>query len=580
MSLASAGFAAWACDPQRTLEERFGAELLIEITRGLWCQKHGVKHEVNYQAEQLRKKERSLDPTHEPRYTGEAAAQAEEVLPGLKQLNFGWCDDRPLRDLSFLRFCPPLNSLELRNTEIRDWSPLLCQTSLTIFHLWSDLVARDLRVLGRLAKLQDIHMFLGAPWPDLTGLENLAELREFNFHGNILALQGIPCLPNVRVADIEHGYGYNLPLRNLADLPAMPELRRLKLINTAEFDGIQRFTKLLNLEIYGYFTDLAPLARLKDLTHLILSGGDYPTLAPLATLPQLRRLIVRLEIPPDFTPLADAPRLHEIGTEATHIVPPELASLNAMFNPWSEEFAAAVPRPLAPLKLFLRDPNSNVRGDNGGVPRDWGDDKEMDQSEARWFAREINRRLTALLGPGWGQVEEYGLIAGYEQVAIGRPQDFDHVPAVVQCLRELIASARHPWEFLFMVDSDKWYERNMEDIYSDEGEEFDAERQREEWEDERRQERERREFLERKYRHRLQQELGTPAAPLPPAPPPAAATDEEDTIAAGQDEPPAPPEYDLGTSISLYCTLTEKAVYVHAANRALAEMLLEIKAEN
>lgn len=579
MSPASDHFAAWACDPKRTVEERFSAELLIEQTHSLWCQKHGIKHEVNYQAEQLRKKERSLDPAYKPEYSREHAEHAEEVLPQLKILHFGHFDDRPLRDLSFLRFCPPLDSIETRFSEIRDCSPLLTQPALTKLHLW-DREARDLRVLARLTNLKTLQLWLGAPWPDLTGLENLTALQDLNFWGNILAMRRVPALPQVRVAEIQHGNGYNVPLENLHDLPAMPELRRLKLINTAELDSIGRFAKLLNLEIYGYFTDTAPLAELKELTHLFLSGGDYSTIAPLSTLPQLRRLVVRHELPPDLTPLADAPMLHEIALDATHIVPPELSSLNAMFIPWSDEFAVSVPRPLAPLKLYAQGCNFTAPTDTGSVPRDWGDDKEMDTSEGRWFARAINRRLTALLGKGWGQVPEDGhLSGGGDHVTIMRMEDIDRLPEIAQCLRALLATCRHPAYCYLIVDSLRRFERDMEDIYNDEDEEFNADREREEWEYEQQQKRERREFLERKYRLRLQQELGTPAAPLPATPPPPEGDvpDEGDTLAATADT--SPPAYDLGTDLSIYATLTERAAHVHESDRALAEMLFGIKAE-
>jgi len=579
MIAGATGFADWACDPKRSVEERFGAELLIELTVGLWNNKHGIKAETNYEAERLRKQARALDPGHEPQFSRESAEHTEEVLPELKQLHFGYYDDRPLRSLAFLCFCPPLESIETRFSEIADWTPLLTQTALTKLHIW-DRAARDLRPVGRLTKLNSLIMWLGAPWPDLTGLENLTELREFNFQGNIHALQPVPHLAQVRVASIKHGSGYNLPLRHVADLPVMPELRRLILENTAELEGIQRYDKLLNLEIYGYFTDVSPLASLKDLTHLTLSGGDYPTIAPLAQMPQLCRLLVRHEVPPDFTPLAEAPRLHEIATDITHIVPPELASLNVMFNSWDDEFAAAKPRPLVPLTLSLRDGERHSEIDSGGAKRDWGDNLEMDHSEHLWFARKINRRLTALLGKGWGQVQEcFASNAGYEQVTISRTEDIDRLLEVVQCLRELIAAARHPWSYLLIVDSLARFECDVAEIYRDDDAEFDPDREREEWEDERRQERERREFLERKYRHRLQQELGSPGVTPKPTTAPANETNEDDEDTLTTSAETGASEFDLGTNISLYATLTEKACYIHESYRGIAELLLEIKVE-
>jgi hypothetical protein len=579
MSAAPDNFAAWACDPKRSLEERFGAEILIEQTIGLWRTKHGVKHETNYKAEQLRKKERLLNPAYEPSYSAEAAAGAAEVLNELKNFNRSDFDDRPLRDVSFLRFCPPLDSFIIRKAEVLDWSPLQHHLTLTKLDIW-DAAARDLRVISRLTKLETLHLWLGWPWPDLAGLENLTQLRELHFHGNILALHGVPSLPQVRVANIEHGHGFNVPFRSLKDLPAMPELRRLKLINAAELDGCGRFPNLLNLDIYGYFADLNPLTELKNLTHLFVSGGEYPDIAPLARMPKLYDLVIRHDEPPDFTPLADAPCLHEIRLELSEIIPPELAAMNAMLAPWTDEFAVNPPRPLAPLKLLPNPPDWQTEKDNRGVPRDYGENEGMGTSEARWFAREINRRLNALLGKGWGNCEEqYARHPGNDHVTICRPEDMDRIPEIVQCLRQLLASTRHPWSYLLVIDTDRWYERDVDDIYASEGVEFNPEAAREEWEDDQRRARERKEYLERKYRHRLQQELGTPVNPDDFAPPPPPAKDEGDTIAAGHDAPPEPPAYDLGTDISVIGTLTERAFYCHQSSLKEAAYLLGLTAE-
>jgi hypothetical protein len=580
MSASPDSFADWACDSRRSLEERYGAELLIEAVDGLWKQKHGIKQQVNYEAERLRRKARALDPAYQPDYTREDAMRAEEVLPEMKQLRLWSGDDRPLRDLSFLRFCPPLETLDTPYFfEIRDWSPLRFQPALTSLYL-RDRVVRDLRILGSLAKLETLHLFLGAPWPDLTGLEKLENLHTLNFYGNILALRDIPKLPRLRDLEIHHGGGYNIPLRNLGDLPEMPELRRLYLENTAELDGIGRCKKLLNLHVFGYFTDLAPLAELTELTHLTISGGDYPTLAPLATLPQLRRLTVCHEVPPDFLPLADAPRLHEAVMEISHIVPAELPALNAMFAPWSEEFALPQPRPLAPLKLVLRQNGlPDIANDGDAAPRDWGDDQEMGKSEARWFVRETNRRLNRLLGEGWGELTEHALNPGHDMLTITRPEDIDRLPEIVQCLRELIAAARHPWQLMFIVDSLARFERDIGEIYRDDGEEFDAERQREEWEYQQRQKREHREFLERKYRHQVQQELGTPALPENSTPENQSREADADTLESTIGS--AAPEYDLGTRLYFFSTLTEKAVYLyHEDEVGLAKMLLNIQTES
>ncbi|MEY3894524.1 MAG: hypothetical protein RLZZ214_43, partial [Verrucomicrobiota bacterium] len=368
-------FTQWACDPKRTLEERFGAQLLIEMTDAPWKKKHGIANPVDYQVEQLWKKERSLDPTYQPRYTRQDAGRAEEMLPDCHELHQGYFDDRPLRDLSILRFCPPLSSLELRNAEILDWSLLRTQPGLKKVVI-TDRKARDLRPLGDLPLLETLTLIPRAPWPDLRGLEKLSNLRDLTYYGNILALTAIPHLASLRSAKISHNGSYKLPVREVGDLPDMPELRRLLLDNTAELHGIERYDQLLNLEIYGYYTDLTPLASLRNLTHLILSGGEYPTVAPIACQPALRKVTLRIEFPPDLTPLADAPRLHEIALEISPIVPPELSTLNSLCNPWTEEFVATPPRSVGPLRLIVGDDEDRKNKVSAAIPRDWGDDHE------------------------------------------------------------------------------------------------------------------------------------------------------------------------------------------------------------
>ena len=178
--------------------------------------------------------------------------------------------------------------------------------------------------------------------------------------------------------------------------------------------------------------------------------------------------------------MADSPRLHEIAVELSPIVPPELGSLNATFNPWSEEFALPQPRPLAPVKLFGRDRETMDENKSDAPPRDWADDAEMEKSEAAWGQREITRRLEQLLGKGWRRIS--GIGAGHCHVTISCGEDIDRLPEIIGCLRQFAAAARHPWNFLLIVDSLAQYERDMGEIYRAEGEEFNAEREREEWE--------------------------------------------------------------------------------------------------
>lgn len=568
-------FVAWACDRGRTLEERYGVVRLIEATRHYWQRKHGIVEPTDIHAEIERQKRRGLDPTYKPKYTRAEAGRVAEVIPEVLHLSFHGTNDRPLRDISFLRFFPQVRNLSLSQTEIADLSPLAFLQSLTHLSLMDE-VATRIGIIGELGTLERLSLYLRTPWPDLAGLERLTRLNHLTYSGNLVVLRDLPELPAVREASISHGR-FNLPMRRVADMPAMPELRRLKLDNTASLDGIARYPQLLNLEIYGYFTDIRPLADLQELTHLFLSGGEYPDTVPISRMGGLCRVTIRHELPPDLTPLADLPRLHEIRLELAAVVPAELDSLNSLCVPWGEEFAAVPPRPLDPLRLRLRKKGEDAepsKNDTKAPPREWADDHEMSKSESLWFIHRVNRRLTRLLGKGWGKIpDRFPRGAGNLHVTITRHEDIDRLPAIVRVLRELIVQARHPWDFLFIVNSLAQYERDMDEIRG-EDDEFDAEREREEWEDSRRRRNERRDYLKRKYQLRLSEELGVPMPePVPPA---SGETEDEPWQSTAEDDQP---EYDLGTSLELYATVTETSMIIHDQDRELTEMLMEMKTE-
>ncbi|MEP6811336.1 MAG: hypothetical protein ABI992_13915, partial [Chthoniobacterales bacterium] len=507
-----------------------------EQTISDWRRRHGITVETNYEAERLRKKERQLNPAYQPGFSLEDAERIAEVLPTLDSLSFSLWNDRPLRSLAVLQFCPALSSLSVAASEIADWSPLRHVPGLETLHIVADDEAVDLRPVGKLGELKILHVTLDCPWPDLGGWEDLVQLEELHFQGNILALREVPRLPALRRAKI-HKREEVIPLRTVSDLPEMPELRSLFLENTWRLEGMERYPHLVNLTVFGMFRDLAPLAALSELTDLLVSGSAFKSLEPLAQLGNLRRLTVRRELPQDYTPLAALPHLHEVRVELCPSSKLEIATLQAGLAPWSDEFTVDPPRPLRPLRLRLRsedarDPLPEV----ATTPRDWGDDKEMAQSEARWFAREINRRLNALLGKGWGGLGvKYGLRAGYDQLRIGRPEDVDQLPHIIDTVRAVMASARHHFKVLLCLDTMERFERDLDEIeqddeaVSEEREDFDAERKREEWEYSQERQRERREFMERLHRFRLRQEQGLPVDPMEFA----AEVEEPEEVAAG-----------------------------------------------
>ena len=570
-------FSQWACDSARTLEERFGAQLLIEQLTGIPVAKneHG---QSNYEAEQLWRKERAFNPAWRPDYTREQAAAIEENLPTLTRLHVNH-DDRAVRNLSFLRFCPAMEDLHLGHPENCDWTPVA--GLLRLKSLWlTDRQSSDYRSLGCLSELESIYIYGHCPWPDFSGWEGMRQLKKLTYHGNPLALSSIPSLPSVRTADIVHWNSFTVPLRSLHDLPEMPELRSLKLINTWKLDGIERYPELVNLEIYGYYDDIAPLASLQKLTHLFISGGTYEDLHPLLPMQELRWLKVRREEPLDYTPLTDLAHLHEVEVELCPVNKMEVAALNAGLTPWDEIFALPHPRPLAPLRLLLDRKDDEPALDARPEERDWKDNPLMATCEARWFARSVNRRLNHLLGKGWGKCSEgmYGH-PGFEHVEISRSQDIDLLRDIVDSIRELVATCRFGWRVALSVDSLRQYERDMDEIDDDDDEEdtFDAERERQDFEWRQSLKKERLDYLARKHRLRLQQETGAEIRPEDFAPPPPEEEEDEEVTADGSEETTS--EYDLGTELQAYLTVLERGCFVPEHSRGLAEMLLALDAE-
>ncbi len=581
MATESDDFLTWATDQSRTVEELFGIELLVEKCMSHWNHKHGVQVPINHEQIRLTQKNRQLNPRYKPNLTRDQLEHAAEVLDMITSFSTNHSSDRYLRDISFLRFCANLTALHFYHGEINDWSVLALLPQITTLHI-SDEVARDLRPIGTLAHLENLTLSIRTPWPRLSGLENLTCLKDFHFYGNILALTAIPTLPAVRNAKIHYGGGFNVPLRSVADLPAMPELRRLDLESTDLLDGIERFPHLLNLEIYGFLPDLSPLAANVALTHLYLSGVQYTDLAPLITLRNLCLITLRNDFPPDLAPLTELPRLHEIIVKSEAIVPPDLATLNALCAPWEDEFCCHPPREQPPLRLIVvgkRRKDYDEKADFGGIPRDYGEDREMRISESKWFIRQLNRRVTRILGKGWGALKENyaaAYLCGQLMLNISRQRDLDHLPAVVRTLRQLISTCLYPWYLNFHIDILAEYERDIDEIEDDdndnEEETFNVEREREEWEYRQQRQLERREYLRRRYQSRLCEELGIEPEQQPAAaqPPQKAEAESEDTS----------PTYDLGTALKLFFTLTEKAVVIGEKDRSLAEMLLEMKAED
>ena len=570
-------FLAWAGDPARSNEELFALEVLFE--------RQGNRQEFPFkrpdvEAQVARHDARRLNPAYRPALSREHLEALADFADGTEYFETGY-NDRPLRDLRALEFFPSITHVGISHAEVTDFSPLaqlpnlvrlsISEPALNALHLTG-----GLERWGAMAHLEHFSLRTQNPWLDLRPLAGWPALRELHYTGNILALAEVVALPQVEVAVLGEIHSLTTPLRDLRTFPAMPRVRRLVLGPTDSLEGIERYPSVLNLELSGTFRDLGPLAALSGVSFLKLTGGRFHDLAPVARMAGLRELKLVRERPIDLSPLSEAPALREVGMERCTIMKTELAALNAALALEECDFAAPEPRPLGPLvfvavqndtegarefEASLREPGSAARA------AAYAGDVARAEADRRWRKGQVQQRLDALLGRGWGLAD-----TGF--VTIKRYEDVLRFREILQALREISAGARFPCSFFLQVephgDMSETLER-MEEIAEAEGREghwtdreYDPATGREDWEDYRKRRREEYEYLDREHRLRIQlEEGGAPINPGEFSPPRSEPEKDEEENDQEADEYEESANESLGEKLTFYVNLYENHLVVN-----------------
>jgi hypothetical protein len=545
-------FVAWALDPQRTLEEAFFAEIVVELGVEKWEQKRNIYRRTDWDVRHERGRGRRLNPAHRARLKREDVEKTAEILPEFTYFSYYCYDyDRPIRDLSGLRFLTALNQCHFGNSQIPDLSPLAGVPNLAELHL-HDEVAEDFRPLARCPKLKKINLWINQPWPNIEGLENLPALEDLWFTGNLLVLETVPRLSLVHTAHLGSQFSSHTPLRDVRRLPEMPRLRTLVLEGVHRLEGIERYPHLRVLTLCGMFRDLTPLAALHELTHLTLKGNMTRDLTPLTRLPALRKLTVEGDHPQDYLVLADTPLLHEVEAKGCDINQTDLSALHALLSPWSAEFANTEPHPLPPLRFRVLPHEDYLKFDDDEEDADarhGGDNYEMQQSERVWLARCLQHRITKVLeDPHWGDVNDCPWVNIHSLEAAER------LPEIVRIVRAFLATTRHRFRVHLRVElKAEWHRDPDKDpelsdaVHRQRLIEEEVEEQLE-WE---RQRRENRDYLARLQELQQLQQEGAEIKPEQFAPPPETEEPEEEADQDGQhldgSTAPEPDEVDEGT---------------------------------
>src|SRR5437773_751738 len=223
----TAEFIDWALSADRTDEEAFFAERVVEWGTDLWRSKQKLGRIRSWEEQHELHKRRRLNPAHRVKLKKLDVERAVEMVAERNDLYLHNYDDRPLRNISGVRFLTHLRRLDVGQSEISDMTPLTALPGLEELH-FSDDVVEDLRPVAALTALRNLRVTVRQPWPVLDGWGALQQLELLHWNGNLLTLEGLGSFPHLRDAWLNKGYCH-LPLRDAKRLPDMPALEYLQI---------------------------------------------------------------------------------------------------------------------------------------------------------------------------------------------------------------------------------------------------------------------------------------------------------------------------------------------------------------
>lgn len=512
-----------------------------------------------------------------------------------------------MRNIAVLRFFPQLEELHLNDVEIADLSPISGLRNLVSLQLHEPLsggghVIHDLSAIAGLPLLARLSVSLRRPWPDVSAIGELPALQSLGFGGNLIALRGARRLSRVEKVSLNSDFNWKTPVRDFTELPEMPKVIQLKVDGVADLRGIELYPEVVNAHIIGPFQSLEPLKDLRKCTYLRLEGEQFSNLEPVAAMPALRELLMVRERPLDVAPLTDALALREVNIERCSILRTELSALSATLVPWDDDFLEREPRPLAPLRFICYQPGHEEMKSLPPVdpnldPRKafYGEDEAFARAEARWFAQRLQQALDELLGKGWGSVNNSSMsMPGHEHLTFRRFRDVMRFRDIVIKLRELAAECRFRWQYLISVEphgdmSDDDEIDELDEMERDDWleQEFDPEREKEEWDDFRAQRRLERERLEREHRLQILKQQGVKIDPAQFSPElekskasEKAEDETEDDDDGGLAEIMSEDDEGLGRELSFVVSLDENILWVSEHMREDAEYIMGESAIN
>ena len=443
--MSAAGFIEYASSGCLSADETYTIELLIERVRSKFDPDRWVGWSARNDAREA--------PCYEPSFSQAHARLAAAELQNLRWLSFQRSRDaeRPIRNITALRFLSGLITLVLINNEVTDLTPLQSCKELRTVHLQRN-PAQDLSPLIHCANLEELSLG-DTRVDDACVLEALPKLRKLDISlKQVPTFKTLKCLP--ALTELELGSD---PFDSFATFPQLPELRVFRGAHVSSLDGLEQFTHLTNLvNLRGNFDSLAPLAKAIHLTHANIGAGQVKSLHPLTRLHALRELWLSTEADSlDLDVLERLPALHKVTIKCRGREPAKLATLRAQLSPWDAEFRSAQPRYTPSLDLQVVEQVEFDRYD--GVEPFGVDDTDTNKgllsSELEW----LDEQLEAVFAPDFEPDVDYtipfrwGGARSRTVVLLSEPA-IAAFPRLVLAIQEVLCHCLRDWIIYFQSD--------------------------------------------------------------------------------------------------------------------------------
>jgi hypothetical protein len=438
-------FAEYASSFTLSDDEVYTVELLIDRVRS--------RFDPNYYDDWSERDDAREAPDYRPSFL------QEHILPAAKELAFDTGvsfqrlndAERPVRDLTPLRYLPQLSRLILMNNEVTDLSPLSGSANLRTLYLNQNPV-KDLSPLASCINLHDLHLG-DTPVDDLSPLQDLPNLRELSVSINqISALRKLRTLPALRWLEFDLE-----TFDSFEGFAEMPQLRVIRGAHVTSLNGLERFRKLENLiNLWGGGSSLEPLRSAKSLTHVNILRSRIDSLEPLSGLFALRDLSVDTEVRKlDLKPLEGLPALHEVSIECSGVEPKGLARLRSKLSSWDVEFRSEQPRHTPSLAMEVVDQDTFNYYDSKALfnVTDHDTNHGLLSSELCW----LDKQLEQMFASAFTEHDDYAIPSNWcggrsRTVVLYSESAVKVFPNLVLGMQKILSHAKPDWIIYFQSD--------------------------------------------------------------------------------------------------------------------------------